>query len=193
MKSFFKMAAAHGLIESAEYLLEHIEDSEFCYNQNKYALILVAGASLESLLNDGIVNWAFNTFDRDSYKRHATAFLSMNLGKKLDALGFLFTNGKLITNNQSSIYQSLIGLIKMRNEVAHSKDFYSEVELEYGEFTEDGGQQVTFPKEVIAKMQDTPLSINKHELEDVVSYLKELKNILSYELKPENSSLFKPI
>lgn len=192
MKSFFKMATAHGLIESAEYLLEHIEDSEFCYNQNKYALILVASASLESLLNDGIVNWAFNTFDRDNYKRHATAFLSMNLGKKLDALGFLFTNGKLITNNQSSIYQSLIGLIKTRNEVAHSKDFYSEVELEYGEFTEDGGQQFTFPKEVIAKMQNTPLSLSKRELEEAVSYLKELKSILRYELKPEDSLLFKP-
>ena len=69
----------------------------------------------------------------------------MNLGKKLDALGFLLSSGKFITDNESKIYQTLVNLIKLRNEVAHSKDFYKETDIEYGELDEDGGRSFRLP------------------------------------------------
>ncbi|MGC9402465.1 hypothetical protein ACP43V_08425 [Vibrio genomosp. F10 str. 9ZC157] len=80
METHFVFTSSKGLIESAEYLLAHTEDNDALLNSNKYSFILVAAASLESLLNEGIISWAFQLFPKGDHKRHATAFLSMNLG-----------------------------------------------------------------------------------------------------------------
>ena len=193
MKSYFTFNSAKGLIDSSQYLLDHITDGEYFKNHNKYSFILVSAASLESLLNDGIISWAWQTFPKDDYKRHATAFLSMNLGKKLDALGFLLSSGKYITDNTCEIYQTLTNLIKLRNEVAHSKDFYTETEVEYGPVEEDGGQSYTLPPEVAKKLERTPLNITQAQCEAIVFSLQHLEGIFSFDIEHSESQLFKAL
>ncbi|HCM0830445.1 hypothetical protein HJ170_22680 [Vibrio parahaemolyticus] len=184
------VSSSKGLLDSAEYLYDHIEDDDYSRNPNKYAFILSCAAALESMLNDGIVSWAFHTFPRDHYKRHATAFLSMNLGKKLDALGYLFSTGTCITDNTSQQYQTLISLIKLRNEVAHSKDFFIDngtVEVGY----DDEVRSYQFSNDVISKFNKSPLSIEREKCADILGSLKDLWAVLHYDVDAENSPLFK--
>ncbi len=172
LEMHFVFTSSRGLIESAEYLPAHTEDDDAFFNSNKYSFILVAAASLESMLNEGIISWAFRHFPKADHKRHATAFLSMNLSKKLDVLGFLLSSGKLITDNESKIYQTLINLIKLRNEVAHSKDFYKETDIDYGELDKDGGRSFLLAYDISKLMNNHPLSIEQEKCQFIVSSLK---------------------
>ena len=173
--------------------MSHTEDNDVLFNSNKYSFILVAAASLESLLNEGIISWAFQLFPKGDHKRHATAFLSMNLGKKLDALGFLLSSGKFITDNESKIYQTLVNLIKLRNEVAHSKDFYKETDIEYGELDEDGGRSFRLPYDISKLMNNHPLSIEQEKCQFIVSSLKHLEAVLREEIEHSKTELFKAL
>ncbi|WP_405629431.1 hypothetical protein [Pseudoalteromonas sp. Ld20] len=193
METHFVFTSSKGLIESAEYLLAHTEDNDVLFNSNKYSFILVAAASLESLLNEGIVSWAFQLFPKGDHKRHATAFLSMNLGKKLDTLGFLLSSGKFITDNESNVYQTLISLIKLRNEVAHSKDFYKEADIEYGEVDEDGGRSFQLPYDISKLMDNHPLSLEQNKCQYIVESLKHLEAVLSEEIEHSKTELFKAL
>jgi len=184
--------SARGLIDSAIYLLEHIEDNGYFKNTNKYSFILVSAASLESLLNDGIILWALNTFPRDSYKRHAEAFLSMNLAKKIDALGYLISAGKFITDNNNETYKTLSNLIKLRNEVAHSKGFFSEVDIKYST-SEEKRNSLMLPIESIQKREPKVLNISHLKCESIIKALQELEGILSYEIAFLDSNLLKPL
>ncbi|MGF1841579.1 hypothetical protein L4C39_00010 [Vibrio clamense] len=186
------VSSSKGLLDSAEYLYNHVEDDDYSRNPNKYAFILSCAAAFESMLNDGIVSWAFHTFPRDHYKRHATAFLSMNLGKKLDALGYLFSTGTCITDNTSQQYQTLISLIKLRNEVAHSKDFFIDngtVEVGY----DDEVRSYQFSNDVISKFNKSPLSIEREKCADILGSLRDLWAVLHYDVDAENSPLFKAL
>ena len=117
----------------------------------------------------------------------------MNLGKKLDALGFLLSSGKYITDNTCEIYQTLTNLIKLRNEVAHSKDFYTEAEVEYGPVDEDGGQSYTLPPEVAKKLERTPLNITQEQCKAIVFSLQHLDGIFSFDIEHSESQLFKAL
>tara|TARA_R110001599_G_scaffold280950_1_gene482522 strand:+ start:377 stop:958 length:582 start_codon:yes stop_codon:yes gene_type:complete len=191
LKTHFVFTSSKGLIESAEYLLAHTEDNDALLNSNKYSFILVAAASLESLLNEGIISWAFQLFPKGDHKRHATAFLSMNLGKKLDALGFLLSSGKFITDNESSVYQTLLSLIRLRNEVAHSKDFYKEADIEYGEINEEGGRSFQLPCDISKLMDNHPLSLEQNKCQYIVESLKHLEAVLRDEIEHSKTELFK--
>ncbi|PKI16296.1 hypothetical protein [Colwellia sp. 12G3] len=193
METHFVFTSSKGLIESAEYLLAHTEDNDALFNSNKYSFILVAAASLESLLNEGIISWAFQLFPKGDHKRHATAFLSMNLGKKLDALGFLLSSGKFITDNESNVYQTLISLIKLRNEVAHSKDFYKEADIEYGEIDEEGGRSFQLPYDISKLMDNHPLSLEQNKCQYIVESLKHLEAVLREEIEHSKTELFKAL
>jgi len=193
MKSYFKFSSDKGLLESTEYLLNHTEDDGLLYNSNKYSFILVSAASLESLLNEGIICWAHKLFSSGDYKRHATAFLSMNLGKKLDALGFLLSSGKFITDNTSQTYQALAGLIKLRNAVAHSKDFYKEVDIELGPLEDDGGRSFRLPYDISNYLESHPLSLNQENCKLIFNSLKHLEGILNEEISYHESELFKTL
>lgn len=193
METHFVFTSFKGLIESAEYLLEHTEDNDAHFNSNKYSFILVAAASLESLLNEGIISWAFHLFPKGDHKRHATAFLSMNLGKKLDALGFLLSSGKFITDNESEIYQTFVSLIKLRNEVAHSKDFYKEAEIELSKINEDGGRDFTLPYDLTKLVNNHPLSIKQDKCLFIIDSLKHLEAVLNNDIEHSKTDLFKPL
>ncbi len=193
METHFVFTSSKGLIESAEYLLAHTEDNDVLLNSNKYSFILVAAASLESLLNEGIISWAFQLFPKGDHKRHATAFLSMNLGKKLDALGFLLSSGKFITDNESSVYQTLMSLIRLRNEVAHSKDFYKEADIEYGEINEEGGRSFQLPCDISKLMDNHPLSLEQNKCQYIVESLKHLEAVLREEIEHSKTELFKAL
>ncbi|MFA0195447.1 hypothetical protein AB4454_12120 [Vibrio artabrorum] len=186
------VSSSKGLLESAEYLYDHIEDDDYSRNPNKYAFILSCSAAFESMLNDGIVSWAFHTFPREHYKRHATAFLSMNLGKKLDALGYLFSTGAYITDNTSQQYQTLMSLIKLRNEVAHSKDFFIDngtTEVSH----EDDVRSYQFSNDIISKFNKSPLSIEREKCADILGSLQDLWAVLHYDIDAEVSPLFKAL
>jgi hypothetical protein len=193
LETHFVFTSSKGLIESAEYLLAHTEDNDVLLNSNKYSFILVAAASLESLLNEGIISWAFQLFPKGDHKRHATAFLSMNLGKKLDALGFLLSSGKFITDNESSVYQTLMSLIRLRNEVAHSKDFYKEADIEYGEINEEGGRSFQLPCDISKLMDNHPLSLEQNKCQYIVESLKHLEAVLREEIEHSKTELFKAL
>jgi hypothetical protein len=193
LETHFVFTSSKGLIESAEYLLAHTEDNDVLLNSNKYSFILVAAASLESLLNEGIISWAFQLFPKGDHKRHATAFLSMNLGKKLDALGFLLSSGKFITDNESSVYQTLMSLIRLRNEVAHSKDFYKEADIEYGEINEEGGRSFQLPCDISKLMDKHPLSLEQNKCQYIVESLKHLEAVLREEIEHSKTELFKAL
>ena len=125
-----------GYLKSVDYLLDHIQDEDSSRNPNKYAFVLVAASALESILNNAVIYWAHHRFGRGDYKRMASAFLSMSLRGKLDSFVFLASDSEFISNNESATYQQLSELIRVRNEVAHAKDFPRECELEIEETEE---------------------------------------------------------
>ena len=192
MKTSYIFTNGSEILESTSYLLKHIDDSDVMLNPNKYAFILTSAASFEGMLNDGIVVWAHNTFPKDAYKRHATAFLSMNLLKKLDALGYLLSSGNFITCNASTYYQIFSKLGKLRNEVAHSKDFFTETEIEFIEEI-DGSRSFLLPQDVVEKSKKSVLHITKQECELISEALIHLKQVLNFEIDIELSNLFKPL
>lgn len=181
-----------GLIGATKWLLEHTEDTEYFRNSNKYSFVLVASAAMESLLNDGIISWAKRKFPQTDYKRHAAAFLSMTLGKKLDALGFLISSGIYLTDNTSKTYKTLNGLIKLRNEVAHSKDFYSTIDVELLN-SEDFSQGFELPFELVEQKEKAALKLTPEQCKSIVNSLEELNSVLCCDISLEQSLLFKTI
>ena len=188
----FLVDSSNSLLGSASCILNQIEDEGGKKDPNKFAYILVASASLESILNDGIVNWAYNTFPKDDYKRHATAFLAMSLRGKLDSIGYLTTKGKYITDNSSNMYQGLSKLISLRNEVAHSKDFFIEADVEFTNDSE-GNRSMSLPHEVISKFEKSPLALSNEYLLTIYEYLYELNQTLKGEIQYESARLIKTI
>lgn len=177
---------------AANYLLDHMEDEEFKRNPVKYSFILTAAATLESMLNDGIVSWAHRKFPREAYKRHASAFLSINLRGKLDVIGYLISGGSHITDNTSKIYQDLSSLIKLRNEVAHSKDFFTEVDVEYVT-DEEGNEGFIFPDEVAKKFANSPLIPSNEKYMETYKSLECLYNVLNHEISHAEVDLFQAV
>ena len=72
-------------------------------------------------------------------KRITNSHLGMNLGGKLDNLGWLLTDNSYIMNSESDIYQCLRSIIKYRNEIMHLKSYYRAVEWEVSEIETEGG------------------------------------------------------
>jgi hypothetical protein len=189
-KLSFIFNSAQGLMLAANYLLDHMEDEGAKRNPTKYSFILTAAATLESMLNDGIVSWAHGKFPRDDYKRQASAFLSINLRGKLDVIGYLISSGSHITDNTSQTYQDLSNLIKLRNEVAHSKDFFTEVEYIKDD---DGNEGYIFPDEVAKKFANSPLISSSEKYMEVYKSLERLYNVLNHEISHEEIDLFKAV
>lgn len=103
--------------------------------------------------------------------------------------GYLFSAGSFITDNTSKQYQALISLIKLRNEVAHSKDFFIDngtVEVGY----EDDTRVFQFSNDVVSKINKSPLSIEREKCADILVSLKALWAVLHYDVTPEKSPLF---
>lgn len=190
-KAFF-VNKADGLMRAANHQLDNMEDEGGKRHPNKYSFILLAAASLECMLNDAIVNWAFNSFPRDDYKRHAMAFLGMTLRGKLDVIGYFFSNGEFITDNSSEYYQELSNLIKLRNEIAHSKDYATEVELEII-IDNDGNEGFHIPPQVIKKFEGSPLIKSTSEFIKIYEVLFHIYEILIYEEGYSESPLFKKL
>lgn len=186
----FMFDSAKGLLEASNYLLEHIEDEGVKRNPVKHSFILTAAASLESILNDAIVSFAHRTFHKNDYKRHAKAYLGMSLRGKLDIIGFLMSGGSHITDNCSPEYQKLSILISLRNESAHSKEFFKEFEIEIA-FDEMGDETFLLPSELANKFQTPPLASSKQDLKMTYECLEALYKTLSREVKFQDTGIFK--
>ncbi|MBK9349335.1 MAG: hypothetical protein IPN05_03705, partial [Sulfuritalea sp.] len=167
-----------GYLKSVDYLLDHIQDEDSSRNPNKYAFVLVAASALESILNNAVIYWAHHRFGRGDYKRMASAFLSMSLRGKLDSFVFLASDSEFISNNESATYQQLSELIRVRNEVAHAKDFPRECELEIEE-TEEGHLSFELPTKLRDALNDTPLSVAYEQCCGYRAALHHLHEILT--------------
>lgn len=167
-----------GYLTAVDYLLDHIKDTEQIRNPNKYAFILLAASALEAILNDAIIWWAHDRFQRSDYKRMSTAFLSMSLRGKLDAVIHLLSDGQYISNNESPMYQQLSELVKVRNEVAHSKNFFHEAELDIEEH-EDGHLWFKMPDTMMGIFSDTPLTQAFEQCSGYRNSLHELHGLIA--------------
>jgi len=172
------LSSSAGYLKSVDYMLDHINDKNNTHNPNKYAFILVAASALESILNNGIIWWAHNRFPMDDYKRMASAFHSMSLRAKLDAFIYVISNSEYITNNESNIYQQLSELIKVRNEVAHKKDFFRVIELDIDE-DKEGTLGFEVPDELKSFLSDTPLSLAVEQCKNYRHALNHLHDLIT--------------
>lgn len=174
-----------GYLGAVDYLLEHIRHKEHDRNSNKYAFILVAASALESIINNAIIFWAHNYFEEKDYKRMASAFLSMSLRGKLDSYVHIVSDGQYTTNNESPIYRQLSELIKVRNEVAHAKDFYHKYELEMEEHG-DGHLTFEIPGEFKKILEGSPLSIAYDQCLQYQVALHHLHDLVEQYNEPES-------
>ena len=111
-------------------LATQVEHGDALENPLVVPFILTCAAALEAKLNDEIISWAWDTFDREDYKRIAVAYLSMNLRGKLDSLVPLISKNLYAFDKSSKDYQALTQLISQRNSLVHDKSFYEEVTIE---------------------------------------------------------------
>lgn len=105
----------------------------------------------------------------------------------------MLSSGKFITDNESSVYQTLMSLIRLRNEVAHSKDFYKEADIEYGEINEEGGRSFQLPCDISKLMDNHPLSLEQNKCQYIVESLKHLEAVLREEIEHSKTELFKAL
>lgn len=177
----FKFESSAGYLQAVDYLLSHIQDEDIFHNPNKYAFILVAASALESILSDTIIVWAHGRFDSIDEKRMATAFLTMSLRGKLDAFIHLVTDGEYTTNNQNVIYRDLSDLIKVRNEVAHAKEFFFECDIEW--VVDEAGQAAfALPDKVMEAQRDAPVALAFEQCRRYQTALHQLRELVSHEV-----------
>lgn len=88
------------------------------------SFVIMCAATLEAILNDEIVSWAFSSFPKDRYKAAADALLSMSFRGKLDFIVPLLTGNSFLIKTGSDDYKNLSQLIRRRNELMHSRSYY---------------------------------------------------------------------
>ncbi len=182
------------LLSAANYLLDHLEDGDdgVFLNPVKFSFILTAAATLESMLNDAIIRWAYSTFPQDNHKRHADACLGMRLRGKLDLIGFIISKGSHITDNQCNDYQALSILIKRRNALVHSKEFFFDCMIEHN-IDEEGSSALIVTPELEKKYKNSLLAITADKHKETYKALEQLYMVLNRELSLNNSEMFKTI
>ena len=130
-----KIEESRFLISKAEKLVAlglGNEDSELVV-----PAMLTIAVALEALLNDAIISFCFKIYPESDYRGIAESYLSMSLKGKLLVVVPLASNSKFILDKSSDVYHSLVNLIKVRNELAHTKSFISKITLK--SVDSDGG------------------------------------------------------
>ena len=158
------------ILRAANDLLGKLKDGN---DPNKYPYILCSAVALECMLNLVIVEWCVQEYSESDYKKQADAFLSMNLRSKLNTIGMFSSKSKYIINNQSPHYQVLSKLISLRNEVAHTKEFYADLE--------------------VALNKSSPSDIDVEDLRTYYSSLCLLNSVLEGDVKHKDVDLFKNV
>ncbi len=139
------------------------------HNPKILPFVLTCAAALEAMLNDHLVSYAFNCLSKVHYKRVASAFLTMNLRGKIDAIVPILTSSRFVINSSSKAYSDLSRLITVRNEIVHSKSYYEEVDIEIIE------EQVKLPKNFLDKLMGA--TIRKLSVNDCNDFYQALKSL----------------
>lgn len=179
---------SNSLLETAEFLLANIDESNIFKSPNRMAFILSIAAFMEAKLNESILHWGEILSPIESGVMHAKSFLTMNLRAKLDTIFFIYSNGDYVTNTGSKEYQALANLVSIRNQIAHLKPFIAELDIDYVD-NEDGSKGFTLPKEIIEKSN---LKVNELTIEDL-KYLVYAAKVLIKALDYEESYKISPI
>lgn len=107
-------------------LLPNVQTGDWHSNNNVLPFIFTCAAALEATLNDHLVAYAFEEYRLVDYRRHAEALLSMGLRSKLDMVVPLLSHNNFLLRSESKQYQMLIKLVRLRNELVHSKSLFVE-------------------------------------------------------------------
>lgn len=86
--------------------------------------ILTTASALECSLNDHIIEYYNKSFNEEHAKLLTRGLLSMTLRGKLENIVSLLTSNKYIINTNHKVYQLLIELIKLRNNLVHNKSSF---------------------------------------------------------------------
>jgi len=105
---------------------------------------------------------------------------------------YLLSGGEKITDNCSLHYQNISQLIKLRNEVAHSKEFFSEVDVELI-LDEDGNEGFSIPEEVAKRFEGSPLISPNIKYLEIYESIDSLYLVLNNEKDIDEFELFCPI
>lgn len=109
-----------------QQLLPSVQTGDWHSNTHVLPFTFTCAAALEATLNDHLVAYAFSEYGVGDYRRPAEAFLSMSLRSKLDIVVPLLSHNKFLVRSDSKSYQVLSQLIRLRNELVHSKSFFVE-------------------------------------------------------------------
>ena len=91
---------------------------------------VTSAAALECMLNDSLVMYANYIVGLGSDKAFEKAFLSMSLRGKLDTAITLLSRNLFVIRHNTSIYQQLSKLIKIRNDLMHGKSFFDKQDVD---------------------------------------------------------------
>jgi hypothetical protein len=91
--------------------------------------IITCSAALESRLNDEIVRFSYESFDKAG-REMAESFLSMTFRGKLNAIVPLLTSNIFVFNTGHEVYKKLLSLIKVRNFLVHPKSFFEDISIQ---------------------------------------------------------------
>lgn len=114
--------------------------------------ILTTASALECSLNDHIIEYYNKSFNEENAKLLTRGLLSMTLRGKLENIVSLLTSNKYIINTNHKVYQLLIELIKLRNNLVHTKSGYELHEAFVKE--NDDGESYIEPDEAFLKIID---------------------------------------
>ncbi len=107
-------------------LLPSVQTGDWHSNNYVLPFTFTCAAALEATLNDHLVAYAFEEYRLVDYRRHAEALLSMGLRSKLDMVVPLLSRNNFLLRYESNQYQILVKLIRLRNDLVHSKSFFVE-------------------------------------------------------------------
>lgn len=157
-------------------LVPEVQSGDWHSNPLILPFTFTCAAALEARLNDHLVAHAFSTYSAQDYRRHAEAFLSMNLRGKLDTLVPLLSNNRFVLRTDSNAYKSLARLISLRNDLVHSKSFFEKVVS-----WDEDGENLQIDKEIQDKMRKRRMrSVDSAQCNAFYSALKSLDEDFLY-------------
>ena len=97
----------------------------------QFAFVTLCAATLEYSLNYLILEYCFDKYGPDNYKRYCDTYIGVKFVEKLYLVPTLLSDGQLVLKSDHKYIKELEELITLRNRILHNKESLEFIETPY--------------------------------------------------------------